>query len=367
VQAQAHAAQPSDYVIEASAAELPGTGVPATDVSSAAVPGNAGIADATVAQRPLTILGVTPGGDRVVCGEAASRPEDDRSGAARQTFTIAIDDRLRAAVSGSLGQVVDGQREIEMASQLRPKEIQSRIRAGASVEQVAAAAGCPTDRIEGYAYPVLLERATIAERGRGAQPLAGDARTLEEIALETLADRGQHQSVEWDAFKDERGWTVTLTWQAGRSENRAEWAYVARAVGASLTARNATATDLLEPAYTPPRAAPTAPTGYDVILGAGSAPRAEARGDRAGHAEAGRPEHSGAAQGGADGGFAVGRPAAGSDANATREAAEHRAAPAAGKRPDQPSGSPRGGSKRGHRPQMPSWEDVLLGTRTSDH
>ncbi len=50
-----------------------------------------------------------------------------------------------------------------MDSQLRPREIQARIRAGASVEQVAEQAGIPHAKVERFAYPVLLERARAAE------------------------------------------------------------------------------------------------------------------------------------------------------------------------------------------------------------
>ena len=46
---------------------------------------------------------------------------------------------------------------------LRPKEIQARIRAGASVEQVAQMAGVDVGRVERFAHPVLLERARAAE------------------------------------------------------------------------------------------------------------------------------------------------------------------------------------------------------------
>lgn len=214
-----------------------------------------------------------------------------------------------------------------MTSQLRPKEIQTRIRAGATVEQVAAAAGCTTERIEGFAYPVLMERATVAERARAVRPLAGapigsssaalSARTLEDLATSTLADRGQDGDLSWDAYRDERGWTLALTWQVGHSENRAEWAYAAGVDGGSVAPRNEAASDLIEPALgllrsvDSPDAAPAKAEDADSVFGAD-----------------------------------------------TLFGAVH----------DAPADeAPRASRKRGQRPAMPSWEDVLLGTRAAEH
>ena len=73
---------------------------------------------------------------------------------------------------------------------LRPKEIQARIRAGASVEQVAAAAGVDIERVEGFAHPVLLERSRAAELATAAHPVLADGPavlTLLETVTSSLA------------------------------------------------------------------------------------------------------------------------------------------------------------------------------------
>jgi hypothetical protein len=272
-------------------------------------------------ERALRLIGVSDDGGCVVCVAAQAAAVTDPD-VATPRYTLAIDERLRAAIRGGLrGTAQEG--EVDMAPGLRPREIQSRIRAGATVEQVAAAAGCPVERIEGFAYPVLLERATVAEKARAARPLKGSSDTLEEIVTATLVDRGQQGGIEWDAFKDERGWVVALTWQAGRSENRAEWAYAARPGGGSVTALGAEAADLLEPGRAQLR---------PVDHRHDDAPRSESQQQEAVESrdEAPRP-----------GGTAPDRPAD----------------------PPTAARSPR----RGHRPQMPSWEDVLLGTRSAEH
>ena len=313
--------------------------------------------------RALRVLGIADGGMTVVCVDA----ETDAAGARTVTgsatqFGIPIDERLRAAVRGDLSRF--GQLEIEMAPQLRPAEIQSRIRAGASVEQVAAAAGCAPDRIERYAYPVLLERATVAERARAVRPLQGATmgsdsaahaeHTLEDIVLGTLTDRGQQHDAEWDAFKDERGWTVTLTWRAGRTENRAEWAFTARPDGGSVVARNAAAADLVEPEPTMLRTIGDAAAAHDVVRGARRVPAGGPRLSRDEHLVVSTVEDDrSGAQVPDHGGTAV--EAVATHAASTGTDGSHASAAPAGR-----------AARRGHRPPMPSWEDVLLGTRAAE-
>ncbi len=76
---------------------------------------------------------------------------------------------------------------------LRPKEIQAKIRAGASVEQVAAAAGVDIARVERFAHPVLLERSRAAELATAAHPVLADGPsvlTLLETVTSALVARG---------------------------------------------------------------------------------------------------------------------------------------------------------------------------------
>jgi len=318
------------------------------------------------AMRSLRVLGIAENGSHLVCADA-----DD----ATESFALPLDDKLRAAVRGDLSRF--GQLEIEMEPQLRPREIQSRIRAGASIDQVAAAAGCAPERIERYAYPVLMERSTVAERAQRVRPLrdaaigtssaAGSSTTLADIVTATLADRGQQQAVTWDAFRDERGWTVTATWRAGRSENRAEWAYHAGPDGGTLTARNEAASDLVEPSPKPLRTIGDRDRGGDEVRGA--APRREQPRSTKRQPAAQEPSPTGEQR--PDGEHLVedtvtdrrsgALPAHDDEASAPQPA---RATGTTGTPPDSPAGSSRGG-RRGHRPPMPSWEDVLLGTRAS--
>src|ERR1700685_2668820 len=146
--------------------------------------------------RELKIVGLDVDGKHVIC--EGYHPDGD----AAEKFKIRIDNRLRAAVRGDGAQVGQTHIDIEVTSMLRPKEIQARIRAGASVEQLAAAAGVDIERVERFAHPVLpvLETVTSSLLTRGLNP----------------------DSVMWDAWRNEDGrWTVQLAWKAGRSDNLA--------------------------------------------------------------------------------------------------------------------------------------------------
>jgi hypothetical protein len=188
--------------------------------------------------RALRVVGITEGGDVVL--------EDPGR---RERFTVPADEQLRAAARGDLTRL--GQIAIELESQLRPREIQARIRAGASVEQVAAAAGVPVQKIERFAYPVLLERSRTADVAQRAHPVRADGpdvRTLGDVVAHTFGLRGQeYAEAEWDSWKGEDGrWVVVLSWRAGRSDNRAHWTFQPGAHGGTVTALDEPASDLVE-------------------------------------------------------------------------------------------------------------------------
>lgn len=191
--------------------------------------------------RALRVVGITEGD-----GELSVVVEDPGR---RERFTVPADEQLRAAARGDLTRL--GQIAIELESQLRPREIQARIRAGASVEQVASAAGVPEQKIERFAYPVLLERSRTAEVAQRAHPVHADGpdgRTLVDVVTHTFGLRGQEYPVaEWDSWKGEDGrWIVALSWRAGRSDNCAHWTFQPGADGGTVTAVDEHAHDLVE-------------------------------------------------------------------------------------------------------------------------
>lgn len=189
--------------------------------------------------RALRVVGLHEDGKSVVCEDSAG-----------EKYSIPVDERLLAAARGDLSRL--GQVQISLESQMRPREIQARIRAGETVAQVAAAAGMPEQRVERFAYPVLLERSRIAELAQQAHPVredGPDVQTLGDVVAHAFSVRGQdYSSATWDSWRGEDGkWVVCLRWKAGRSDNRAHWSYSPGAHGGTAVALDEPAEDLLDP------------------------------------------------------------------------------------------------------------------------
>ncbi len=146
-----------------------------------------------------------------------------------EEYTLAADARLRAALRGDHARL--GQLETKMDSALRPRDIQSRIRAGESPEDVAQAAQTTVDRIMSYATPVLAERAHIADRAQLASVRRkggeGPARTLGDAVSEQLRSKNVHpSSVEWDSWRREDGrWTLVADYRVADQDRHAEFIF----------------------------------------------------------------------------------------------------------------------------------------------
>ncbi|WP_229051231.1 septation protein SepH [Aeromicrobium sp. Leaf350] len=142
-----------------------------------------------------------------------------------EEFSLPIDDRLKRIVALADHRRRPGYRPREstksgetiMQSALSPRDIQTRIRRGETVAEVADAAGVPTEQIDGFATPVLAERAYMAEQAR-ATPLrrkhvGGAPVALGAIVDECLAAAGSPpDDAAWDAWRREDGrWAVIVT------------------------------------------------------------------------------------------------------------------------------------------------------------
>ncbi|RDI43454.1 septation protein SepH [Nocardia mexicana] len=387
--------------------------------------------------RELRVIGLTPDSAHIVCVDTETGVK----------YRLAADEKLRAAARGDLARF--GQIEIEMEATMRPRDIQARIRAGASVEQVTEESGMPTSRVERFAYPVLLERARAAELAQRAHPVRGDGpavETLLDVVTAAFAERGHNSDIaEWDAWKDEKGhWVAQLQWQAGRSVIAAHWRFQPDAHGGSVTPLDDPATDLIDPDFgralrglatiLPESADEPAPV--DTVVAASSAPEPAQLAPEdpapAAHepapiaAEASEPEYF--EQRAAVGGGAIPVAATGTDApTGTAAPAPSQPAPKSGPPATPPAGPGTAGaapavnsptapphsaptqpaepaapatpaapaasapaerstqsaqsgkaantkpagqksrSKRNGKAPMPSWEDVLLGVRSSGH
>lgn len=223
---------------------------------------------------------------------------------------------------------------------LSPREIQDRIRSGQTVEELIEYSGMQPRKIESFAYPVLAERARIAELGKQSKPrrIDGPAKlSLWEILATAFAARGQELAdASWDAYRDPSGqWIVTVTWNVGHTTNVAEWSYQAEGLSALTIARNELAAELIDPDFArrnrdlAPQANRAAGTADTSEMPAAWQSSAE---PQRGHGEQDVPSQSDAADDDVD----------------EAEFLQHPDA-------EQP--------KRKKKTVMPSWEDVLLGVR----
>lgn len=222
---------------------------------------------------------------------------------------------------------------------LSPREIQDRIRSGQMVEELIEYSGMQPRKIESFAYPVLAERARIAELGKQSKPrrIDGPAKlSLWEILATAFAARGQELAdASWDAYRDPSGqWIVTVTWNVGHTTNVAEWSYQAEGLSALTIARNELAAELIDPDFArrnrdlAPQANRAADTADTSEMPAAWQSSAE---PQRGHGEQDVPSQS--------------------DVDDDVDEAEFLQHPDA----EQP--------KRKKKTVMPSWEDVLLGVR----
>ncbi len=121
--------------------------------------------------------------------------------------------------------------EIDMDSALTPREIQARVRAGQSLEEVARTAGMDVDWVEPFAAPVIAEREFIAGQAqahpvrRGSETIAH--RTLGEVVNDRLASRRVDlDTIVWDAWKLEgRRWVVSIDYDSGKAHREALFTY----------------------------------------------------------------------------------------------------------------------------------------------
>jgi hypothetical protein len=145
-----------------------------------------------------------------------------------EKFELPIDDRVRAAARGDARRLT--QIDVDLGTELPPRVIQSRIRAGETPEQVAAASGTRVERIMRFAHPVLQERARVAERALDARVrlTEGTASTpLQRFMAERLRLLDTDvEDVQWDAHRDHDGsWLVTGAWRAGDKSGTVRWTF----------------------------------------------------------------------------------------------------------------------------------------------
>lgn len=142
-----------------------------------------------------------------------------------EQYELPVGEPLRALLqSDALGPA-----EFRSAVQdLRPRDIQARIRAGETAESVARISGLDLEHVRRYEGAVVDERAYIAEQARSATigPEA-EAPTLSQLVSQRLATRGVDDDlVKWDAYRrPDHPWTISVTFTVADLSHTGTWSF----------------------------------------------------------------------------------------------------------------------------------------------
>jgi hypothetical protein len=141
--------------------------------------------------RPATVEGLSPDGLTLLV-----RLDDHEGG---ELVQIPMTDVRRAQRTAPT---------LPLAGGPSPREVQTRIRAGESAEDIARACGLPVADVARYEGPVLAERAHQAQVARTVDV---DGRSVEELVVEHLSRvAGPGVEVVWDSRQtDPFRWEVT--------------------------------------------------------------------------------------------------------------------------------------------------------------
>ncbi len=164
--------------------------------------------------RPLRFVALSEDGKALILTDEVGR-----------MLSLAIDEAVIAAVRREQNPA-QGHFPIEVEASLTPRDIQARIRAGDSPEEVARVANVPVEKVLRFAGPVLQERAAIAQLARRTRlRTAENGASLGEVADHRLSSHNvDPQAVAWDAYrKDDGTWRVTAVWPSGHATAHAIW------------------------------------------------------------------------------------------------------------------------------------------------
>ncbi|MCL2803843.1 MAG: septation protein SepH [Micrococcales bacterium] len=140
-------------------------------------------------------------------------------------FAVEVNHELRAAVRAAGRPPLPEAVPQEMPDDLKPKDIQALVRAGADPAQLAKEANAPAEVVTRYAAPVMDERAYVAERSRAIQINREEsAPTLEQVTAERLAAKGvELDSLDWDAYHHDGRWICRLDFDLDGEMRTARW------------------------------------------------------------------------------------------------------------------------------------------------
>lgn len=141
---------------------------------------------------------------------------------AGEEFRLVVDDTV-------LSELRHLSRKASSGATVRPREIQSLIRAGKTREEVIEITGLTADDVERYEEPVLAERRYVLERAQAVAVRTGNGEEGNEQFGTVISERLQilnADAVHWSSWRDEEaGWMVTLDFVSHKVEHQAIWGF----------------------------------------------------------------------------------------------------------------------------------------------
>lgn len=251
----------------------------------------------------LRFLGLSQDGSQLLLADSRGRKH-----------SVMVESRLLAAMR--LDGHPTGQREIALNTTFSPRQVQARLRSGATIADVAEEYGVPEDKVERFAGPPLADRAFTADQARQTviSSYLGE-RPLSVVVSSTVEAAGVDPiEIRWDSWLREDGlWQVLSSYPLGNLDQVATWVFDPRE--SSVRADDDTARALIS--------GPNASTAPAISV-VSSAESDSTPGD-----------------------------------SSTTEAS-------AGDTPAEAHTSTPRGAKRGKRASVPTWDEILFGSQSND-
>lgn len=136
---------------------------------------------------------------------------------------------FRLPVTASLtSQVRQANPDAGPQKRVSPKDVQARIRGGADAAEVAAALDVDVEYVRRFEGPVLAERAFVLDAARRVPVTPSDAEAPDTFgeAIEAKLESGDATGVAWASWKNaEQGWQVRVRYTASEVEHDAQWLF----------------------------------------------------------------------------------------------------------------------------------------------
>jgi hypothetical protein len=136
---------------------------------------------------------------------------------------------FRLPVTSSLpGQVRQANPDAGPQKRVSPKDVQARIRGGADAADVAAALDVDVEYVRRFEGPVLAERAFVLDASHRVPvtPVDDEAPDTFGAAITAKLEAGEATAISWGSWKHpESGWQVRVHYTAAEVEHDAQWRF----------------------------------------------------------------------------------------------------------------------------------------------